>query len=278
MDRDLASRLQSLAVSDAASGRSTLPLAAVLQLSTELKLSPRQIDAAAMELGVTPQRYLRNHDALTLEQQGRLLAARVALVGLGGLGGSVLEALVRAGVGSVLAADGDVFEESNLNRQALCTFENLGRSKAQAALERARLLNPAVELRVASLFLDYAGMFELCRQTDLAVDALGGLIDRPALRQAASEAGIPLVSAAVAGWTGYVAVIPPGGVGPDQFFLNAAASAEHAIGTPAPTVYLAASLQSSQTLRLLCGQESLPVQTKALFFDLADWSFETVVL
>jgi len=278
MDRDLASRLQSLAVSDAASGRSTLPLAAVLQLSTELKLSPRQIDAAALELGVTPQRYLRNHDALTLEQQGRLLAARVALVGLGGLGGSVLEALVRAGVGSVLAADGDVFEESNLNRQALCTFENLGRSKAQAALERARLLNPAVELRVASLFLDYAGMFELCRQTDLAVDALGGLIDRPALRQAASEAGIPLVSAAVAGWTGYVAVIPPGGVGPDQFFLNAAASAEHAIGTPAPTVYLAASLQSSQTLRLLCGQESLPVQTKALFFDLADWSFETVVL
>jgi len=278
MDRDLASRLQSLAVSDAASGRSTLPLAAVLQLSTELKLSPRQIDAAAMELGVTPQRYLRNHDALTLEQQGRLLAARVALVGLGGLGGSVLEALVRAGVGSVLAADGDVFEESNLNRQALCTLENLGRSKAQAALERARLLNPAVELRVASLFLDYAGMFELCRQTDLAVDALGGLIDRPALRQAASEAGIPLVSAAVAGWTGYVAVIPPGGVGPDQFFLNAAASAEHAIGTPAPTVYLAASLQSSQTLRLLCGQESLPVQTKALFFDLADWSFETVVL
>lgn len=278
MDRDLASRLQSLAVSDAASGRSTLPLAAVLQLSTELKLSPRQIDAAALELGVTPQRYLRNHDALTLEQQGRLLAARVALVGLGGLGGSVLEALVRAGVGSVLAADGDVFEESNLNRQALCTLENLGRSKAQAALERARLLNPAVELRVASLFLDYAGMFELCRQTDLAVDALGGLIDRPALRQAASEAGIPLVSAAVAGWTGYVAVIPPGGVGPDQFFLNAAASAEHAIGTPAPTVYLAASLQSSQTLRLLCGQESLPVQTKALFFDLADWSFETVVL
>ena len=96
----------------------------------------RIIEAAALSLGVCPERYLRNFEAYSLEEQLRLLSGRVALVGLGGLGGYVLELLARAGVGAVRVADGDEFCPSNLNRQLFATRRGLGGDKAAAAAAR----------------------------------------------------------------------------------------------------------------------------------------------
>ena len=80
-----------------------------------------------------PDRYNRNMMALSPEECAALAGKRVAVVGCGGLGGSVIEALARIGVGFLRVIDGDVFEESNLNRQLLCTEAALGRPKAEVA-------------------------------------------------------------------------------------------------------------------------------------------------
>lgn len=258
------------------SGRATLDLETLLQLSAETEIPLRELEAQALDLGISPLRYLRNRESFSMEQQARLSRARVALVGLGGLGGSVLEGLVRMGLGRIMAADGDAFEETNLNRQVLATTETLGLSKAEAAIERARLLNPAVELQAWPRFLAPEEMAEICGQVDLVIDALGGLEHRPALRAAAAGAGKPLISAAVAGWAGYLAVIPPGGTAPDAFFPDPSNSAEHSLGALAPTVAFAASLQCAKALRILSGQLLLPPRTRVLFFDLASCSFENV--
>ena len=76
----------------------------------------------------------------------KLRRARVIVCGCGAVGGYVIEGLVRAGVGKLRVVDKDVFSESNLNRQVLCTGETIGRVKSEVACERARLINPGIDI------------------------------------------------------------------------------------------------------------------------------------
>ncbi|HML55965.1 MAG TPA: ThiF family adenylyltransferase, partial [Solidesulfovibrio magneticus] len=166
-----------------------LDVPAVAGLAARFALAPRLVEIAALEAGLCPLRYARNLHAFSLAEQARLLASKAALVGLGGLGGGIVENLVRAGVGIIEAADGDVFEESNLNRQLLSRLDAVGRPKAMLAAERAAAVNASVEFRAQAAFLDRAGMDALLDGAAVAVDALGGLKDRPALTAAAAARG-----------------------------------------------------------------------------------------
>ena len=101
-------------------------------------------------------RMLLGEDAL-----GRLANSRVAVFGLGGVGGYVLEALVRAGVGHITAVDGDTVDETNLNRQLLATRFSLGKSKAEAAKERALSINASLDISALQLFYEASNADEI---------------------------------------------------------------------------------------------------------------------
>ncbi|HWR04734.1 MAG TPA: ThiF family adenylyltransferase [Humidesulfovibrio sp.] len=234
------------------------------------------VERAALKLGVLPERYLRNHDTYSLGEQLSLLSSRAALVGLGGLGGYVLELLARAGVGHIRAADGDEFVASNLNRQLYATRRSLGGYKAAAAAARLKQVNPAVDFEPVAKFLDEADMGRFISGAQLCLDALGGLKDRAALARQAAQAGIPLLTAAVAGQSGLVALVLPGQKCPSDFF-GAGAGAEDSQGTPAPAVATAASIMAGEAVNILCGREPR-LAGKMLVFDLAQMSFETVAL
>lgn len=258
--------------------RPCLPLAVAEELALSLRLPLAQVEIAALEQGIAPERYLRNFDTYTLAEQARLLASRVALVGLGGLGGYVLELLARAGVGGVTAADGDEFAPSNLNRQLYCTSRSLGGFKAAAAAARVERVNPAVVFTPVAAFLDEANMARLLGGAQLCIDALGGLTDRPALARAAGAAGIPLLTAAVAGQSGYVATVLPGQPSPADFFgPDASAPAENTLGTPGPAVCAASAILAGEALNILCGRAPA-LAGSMLLFDLSRMSFETVRL
>jgi molybdopterin/thiamine biosynthesis adenylyltransferase len=238
----------------------------------------REVEIAALRAGVVPKKYLRSFAEFTAEDQVRLLAARVALVGLGGLGGLVLEGLARMGLGRIRVADGDTFEESNLNRQVLATAANLGRGKAETALARAAEANRAVELEAWPQSLDETSVEGFFSDAAVVVDALGGPGFRQDLRRAAARAGLPLVTAAVAGSTGLVAVVRPGGLGPaDLLAPGAAAPAENVLGTPAPAVFAAAAIQIHCVLDLARGRTPA-LLGRMLAFDLADARFEILNL
>lgn len=234
------------------------------------------VERTALELDVCPERYLRNLDAYSLAEQLRLLSARAAMAGLGGLGGYVLELLARAGVGTMRAADGDEFAPSNLNRQLYATRRSLGGYKAAAAAARLKLVNPAVAFEPVACFLEEADLGLFLEGAQLCLDALGGLKDRAALARQASRAGLPLVTAAVAGGGGYVATVLPGGKAPSDY-LGAGAGAEDTLGTPAPAVAAAASLMAGEALNILCGRGPR-LAGRMLLFDLDRMSFETVTL
>jgi molybdopterin/thiamine biosynthesis adenylyltransferase len=256
-----------------------LDRAAVAALAERFALPPRQVEIAALGAGACPLRYARNLHALSLAEQARLLAATVAQVGLGGLGGGILECLARSGVGTIRAADGDVFEESNLNRQLLSDGATLGGPKAVAAAARVRAVNPAVDFTGQTAFLDAAGMTALLDGADLAVDALGGLKDRPALAAAAKARGIPLVTGAVAGYTAIVATVRPGDPSPLDIFgaSGAGTAAEDVLGCPAPAVMAVAALQAAEAVRILAGRQPA-LAGKALIVDLETMRFDTVTI
>ncbi|MBU2498772.1 MAG: ThiF family adenylyltransferase, partial [Proteobacteria bacterium] len=92
-----------------------------LQIAAELGHPLREIYMAALGLGICPYRYLRNREAISLTEQLELAKAQVGLVGAGGLGGHIILLLARVGIGRLVVVDHDVFDETNLNRQALST-------------------------------------------------------------------------------------------------------------------------------------------------------------
>lgn len=233
------------------------------------------VEQAALQAEILPERYARSMDSVTPAQQLALLRSDVALVGLGGLGGCLLESLARIGVGSIHAADGDVVEASNLNRQLLATTRTLGQSKAEAARERCRNINPAVRFATRNDFLDRAGMAEMLQGAELCLDALGDLAPRRELALACRDAGVPLVAGALAGWSGYVALVRPGGSHPVEF-MGGDDSAEKKLGCPAPAVALVAALMAAEAVNLLLGRSCL--DNKMLVLDLRRMSFETVTL
>ena len=204
-------------------------------------------------------RYLRNHDAISEAEQAILAQKRVLVVGCGGLGGYVIECLARIGVGHLRVVDGDVFDETNLNRQLLSSSMNLGRPKTLAAQQRVMAVNPLVEVEAFQSLLTAENAVQLLEGCDVAVDALDNIPSRLVLQQAARSAGIPLVHGAVAGWIGQVCVVQPG-----QDLLNSLYPAstdtqgeEQETGTLSFTAALTASWQAAETVKLLLGKPGL---------------------
>ena len=182
---------------------------AAAALTRETGLPLRRIEQAALATGIVPLHYARNMQSLTPTEQSTLLGARVCVVGQGGLGGGVTEILARQGVGALTLIDGDRFEETNLNRQLLCTESGLGGLKAEAGADRVGRINAAVKVTHHAVFLDASNAAGLMAGADVVVDCLDNLRDRFVLEAAAKAAGIPLVSAAVAGTGGHATTIFP---------------------------------------------------------------------
>lgn len=249
---------------------------AVAKIASDTGVPGWSIEAKALDLGILPTRYLRNMHSIAPEAQTRLLRSTVAQVGLGGLGGTIFEQLLRLGAGTLRVADGDNFEESNLNRQTLCDMDTIWRSKAQAARLAATRINPSITVDARHEFLTADTFPDFLAGCDLAIDALGGLTHRLTLQQGAAQAGIPLITGALAGWTGYVAVVLPGQTGPAQF-MGLDNGAEETLGCPAPTVCTVATLMAAEAVRILGGDAS-PLAGKMLVIDLKHQTFETMAL
>ena len=238
-----------------------LSLAGTAVLAKRLGCSRLEVETAALESGIIPERYHRNIGTVGIAGQLALLRSHAFIAGAGGLGGLVIELLARMGVGRLTVIDDDSFCESNLNRQLLALEKDLGCGKAPAASRRVSEVNGSVELMARRCRGDsgsLAGMLGDCR---VALDCLDNLPSRFALEQACQKHGIPLVHGAVAGFTGQVAVIWPGE--PLFKLIYGSGSAHHGaeihLGNPAPTPAMIASWQASEAVKILAG---LPCTTR----------------
>ena len=138
--------------------------------------------------------------------QQALKAARVLIVGAGGLGSPAALYLAAAGVGTVILADPDTVDLSNLQRQVLYTEDDLGRLKAEAGTDRLAALNPHIFVAGFPAAFDDSTADELCDGVDLVLDGTDDFAVRYAVNAACVKHGKPLVSGAIGRWTGQVGV------------------------------------------------------------------------
>lgn len=149
--------------------------------------------------------------------QRRLLAARVAVVGAGGLGSPALMYLAAAGVGTLAVIDDDVVEASNLQRQVLHGVADVGRHKVASATQRLEALAPDVVVLGRGERLTATTAHDLLRGYDLVLDGTDTFETRYAVADACAHLGVPLVWGSVLGFDAQVSVFwsaPPDGVAP----------------------------------------------------------------
>lgn len=139
--------------------------------------------------------FSRTELLLGRETMEKLKNSRVAVFGLGGVGGYVVEALARCGVGTLDLIDHDTVSVSNLNRQILATVQTVGRPKAEVAAERVKSINPDAVANALPVFYlpETQDQFDFS-QYDYIVDAIDTVTGKLALVRQAYEAGTPIIS------------------------------------------------------------------------------------
>lgn len=255
----------------------SLLLADACKIAGATGASLRQVECAALACEIIPERYSRNQSSLSCADQLRLLQCHVAIIGLGGLGGITAEILARLGVGQLTLVDGDVFDESNLNRQLLSSPARIGEKKATAASTRIQEINPAVEVVTIAEFFTAANSEAILTNVHLAVDCLDTIPTRYVLQDACGNAAIPIVSGAIAGSSGQATTIFPGDAGFALIYGSPGKARQRGIeasqGTlPFAAVSMAATL-CAETTTILLGR-SPQLRHRLLLADTIDHTSE----
>ena len=188
----------------------------------------------------------------------------------------MIENLVRIGTGRITAIDGDVFEESNLNRQVLSNEADLGRPKAEEAAEQMKVINSEVTVRPVVEFVKADNARRLVAGHDVVVDALDNISSRKILEAACEAEGIPLVHGAIAGWNGQVAVIMPGDRIIEMIYSgDEDKGSERETGNPAFTPAVIASMEAAEVIKILLGRDGV-LRNRMLMADLLNHQYEIV--
>jgi molybdopterin/thiamine biosynthesis adenylyltransferase len=253
----------------------------VRELAVANGCTVREVELAALEAGVVPWRYVRNVGTIGLDGQAKLLRSTVAVVGLGGLGGFVTEALARMGVGRLILVDGDVFEEHNFNRQLLSGEAKLGMAKTEAAARRVVEVNSAVEVTPYTAMLTRENLPQLLGGASVIVDALDRLPIRLVLQEGVQALGIPLVHGSIAGFLGQVMTIFPGDPGLRGLYGGASELPEQGLeaqlGTPAATPMAVAAWEAQEVVKILTGRGE-PLRNRLLVMDMGTGSVDFLEL
>lgn len=234
-----------------------------LRIAEDFNAGVHDVYREALKMGIHPHRYLRNLDVISAEEQLALVESQVAVIGAGGIGSSVILLLARLGIGRLVVVDEDIFEETNLNRQALCTMKSLGHPKAGEAASAVAAVNPGVNVVPCQTRLTSSNAEALLAGSDVVVDALDNVPDRMLLQEAAGNLGAPLVHGALAGFEGWVMTILPGDPGLRNIYgtqeerRDNAERPEAVLGVPGVTPSLIAALQVMEVLKILLRRGSV---------------------
>jgi len=204
--------------------------------------------------------------------QKRLKAARVLIIGAGGLGSPAALYLAAAGVGTLGIVDDDVAEATNLQRQILHGENSIGAPKVQSAKDRLQALNPYVDVVPIAVKLDAKTAADIFAGYDMVLDGTDQYASRIAANGAAVRLGIPLISGALGSWDGQVTVFDPkAGTGcyaclfpqaPDPSQNTSCA----ATGVAAPLPGIIGTMMAAEAVKLITGAGD-PLRGRMLIYD-----------
>lgn len=197
-------------------------------------------------------------DEIGIEGQEKILAARILVVGCGGLGAAALPYLAASGVGSLVIADHDTIDDTNLQRQTAFTEADIGQAKAQVMKRRLNALNSTTDITALTEKLTEARLTELMHAADTVLDCSDNFPTRQAVNRAAVATRTPLVSAAAVRFEGQIAVYRPDL--PDSPCYACLFDGETAtdgacalFGVFSPLVGIIGATQAAEALKILTG-------------------------
>jgi molybdopterin/thiamine biosynthesis adenylyltransferase len=248
---------------------------AIELLVVEQGIPKRIAESLACALDIFPKRYELNAGTFGSMGQRKLLRSKAMVAGLGGLGGHVVEQLVRCGLGILVGVDGDLFDETNLNRQLYSDLQTIGLRKTEATRRRVAAINDAVEFhpfvsRVEDL---EDGAYQ---EVDLIFDCLDAIPSRLHLEEVGERLDIPLVHGAIGGWYGQVAVVWPGSKMLSTVYGAKQEGIEKTLGNPPFTPAFIAAFMVSEGIKLLLGKKEK--ENKLMFADLLNNQYHCVRL
>jgi molybdopterin/thiamine biosynthesis adenylyltransferase len=203
-----------------------------------------------------------------VEGQEKLRSSKVAVLGLGGVGGPAALYLAASGIGSLTLVDGDVVEASNLNRQILFSFSDLGQPKAQTAARRLLSHNPELIVEVVEKRVEERDLQPLLNGCHIVLDCFDRNRDRLAVNRACLRQGIPAVHGFAQDFGGEIFSVLPGksaclACALDEGFPETELTPVIGVATGIVGVAMA-----SATILSLTGLGTLPAGTRQIF-DLA---------
>ena len=155
------------------------------------------------------ERYKRHILIKNIGGQGqkKMVQAKVLLIGLGGIGSTVLQHLAAAGIGKIGLVDQDTVALSNLQRQTIYTFEDIGRKKVRVASNFIKNLNKNVDISEYDFFLNANNSNSVIGEYDIVLDGTDNVESRELINQHCVKLGKPLIFGGVSGWEGLVSLL-----------------------------------------------------------------------
>lgn len=221
------------------------------------------------------ERYSRNIGTITVEEQNALMQKAVCVIGCGGLGGGIIESLARMGVGKLTVVDGDVFDETNLNRQVFSNEGNIGRGKAEEVASQIKEINSEIVIKPVPSLLDENNAESIISDHDIVVDALDNVEARLILEKVCEKLNIPLVHGAISGWNGQVAVVMPGSNIMEKLYRESECHEEIATN-PSFTPAVVSAMQAAETIKVLLDKEDALIN-RLLTIDLLNHDYEVIM-
>jgi molybdopterin/thiamine biosynthesis adenylyltransferase len=238
---------------------SLISLDNIKESANHLGLSLRDIELVALRESLIPACYAQNIPELGVEGQLRLLESCVCVVGAGGIGGWVIDLLARSGVGRIIVVDGDRFDETNLNRQVLCTESTIGHYKAEVACERIQDLNSSIETVAITEYATPENLLDIIKshRVQVIADCVDKGSTRVWMQDIAKDLHIPMVHGSMGGFVGRVMTIFPGDKGVKEFYHETDSAGQvdtgPQVGSPGVTACVVGALQAGEILKLLTG-------------------------
>ena len=220
-------------------------------------------------------------DEVGEEGQARLLAARVVVIGAGGLGAPVSLYLAAAGVGTLVLVDDDEVDLTNLQRQVVHMTDAVGRAKVDSAAETLARVNPGIRVEKVTERLTEANAAAIVAGADAVVDGSDNFATRYALNDACRTAGVPLVAGALSRFEGQLTTILPGADQPCYRCLFPQAPdpeltprCEEA-GILGAVAGVIGTMQATETLKLLLGLGT-PLAGRLVLWDALEMSVQEI--
>ncbi len=224
------------------------------------------------------ERYNRNILVPQVGENGqeKLNSAKVLIAGAGGLGSTVIANLSALGIGNLGIVDNDVLELSNLNRQYIHKYENIGKIKVESAKEWIKAFNPEINVEVFQTRLDNENFKDIIKNYDLIIDCFDSYKSKFLLNKISIDSGKTLIHGGVSEFYGQVTTIVPKKTACLECILPDYEESAYSIkGVLSPAVTTIASIQSMEACKIILGIDS-SLENKLLTYNGLKMEFKKI--